>query len=114
MNKEELQSFYNAVFDANEEKVREFITDNVIYLIHGGPLYEGKPGFSQMMKDMGESGMAQVKIKHLVSDDQHGAVTGILTLSDQSQMSFCEFLSFSENSKIERIESYAAPLEMEE
>ena len=67
-----------------------------------------------MIKDMGASGMAHVEIKHLVSDDQHGAVTGILTLNDQSQISFCEFLSFSENSKIERIESYVALLEMEE
>lgn len=111
MNKEELKNFYQALFDSNEELVMQMIADEAQYILHGGLRYEGKADFAQMIKDMKESQMDYVEIENIVSDNQHAALNGILNLKSGAKMPFCEFVTFTEDRKILRIDSYVVAVD---
>lgn len=109
MQKIKLHTFYKAIFESNEEQVLQMITENTDYILHGGLSYSGKKGFLQMLKDMKKSSMENAEIEHLITDKNYGAVKGTLTLKNGTKMPFCEFITFAENEKIQRIESFLVP-----
>lgn len=102
--------FYNAIFQLDEARLFKLAVVDCTYVVHGAETWKGKSGLKKMLEAIKQSGLDQVKIDNIVADRRHAAINGIVTLKDGTQLAYAEFLTFSPEHKIKRVDAYAIPV----
>lgn len=85
------------------------MNDNVVWDIIGDKQIRGIRDFEEILKDMKNREVHELRIYNIITHGNTGSVNGTLILKNDQQVDFCDvynFSGFGKNSKIKFITSY--------
>ena len=106
-----LRRFNQAFAIRDLEFIKMNITDDVIWVIAGDKIIQGRENFIREVQAMNEDIGFELNVDHVITNGDSAAVDGIMTKSENNgrilTWAFCDIYSFSGfKSKIKKITSY--------
>ena len=115
-NRTLLREFNRALAENDTGYLDGCVTDDVRWTIAGKYSIKGRKAFSNVIREMSRDQRRDVKVAHIITDGNGGAVHGTMSATGPSgarqTLSFCDIyrLSGSHDAKIEEIISYTIPI----
>lgn len=104
-----LKEFNIAFAKGDTDYLFSSVTDDVCWEMVGKRKIQGKEEFVKTLETMSDHEALELKFDKILSHGKHGAVHGIMKMTDGSSFAFADFYEFS-NAKGSLIKSFASYL----
>ncbi len=110
--REFIRDFNIAFVENNKEKILDFMSDDIVWVMVGKKIMQGKEEARKFLETMGDEKAEELILDTIVTHGDEAAADGVIRFSKFS-VAFCDVYKFTghdKNAKIKQLTSYVIEL----